>query len=91
MVSMTILNRNKKKGKGNISINKSLAKRMEDGKVVQDLETAIENCRKTANEKCREMAIEKYRNLSMEYPIGGSLCTPKRSGLGVNPQSWTNS
>ena len=34
---MTLLNRNKKKGKGNLPINKSLAKRMEDGKVVQDL------------------------------------------------------
>jgi len=34
---MTLLNRNTSKGKGNIPINKSLAKRIEDGKVVQDL------------------------------------------------------
>jgi len=34
---MTLLNHNKKKGKGNIPINKSLAKRIENGKVVQDL------------------------------------------------------
>lgn len=34
---MTIFNKNKKNGKGNIPINRSLAKRTENGQVIQDL------------------------------------------------------
>ena len=36
---MTILNKTKKKGRGNIPINRSMAKRIENGQVVQDLPT----------------------------------------------------
>lgn len=39
MMHMTIFNKNKKKGKGNIPINRSLAKRTENGQVIQDLPT----------------------------------------------------